>query len=146
MDKKILVIGYGNPGRLDDGLGPALVSLLEERAAPGFALDSNYQLTVEDSATVSGYETVIFADASLGGPEPFEFREIFPRPELNHTTHVIAPEAVLALSQKLFNRCPKAYLLSIRGYEFDGFGERLSDRAQTNLQAALDHLVRGTFF
>ena len=28
---KVLIIGYGNPGRLDDGLGPALADLMEKK-------------------------------------------------------------------------------------------------------------------
>ena len=32
---KALVIGYGNPGRLDDGLGPALAEAVEKLDLPG---------------------------------------------------------------------------------------------------------------
>lgn len=139
--KKLLFIGYGNPGRLDDGLGPALAARLEESPFAGMTVDSNYQLSVEDAAAVAEHEIVVFADASLDGSEPFELKEIFPRPELSHTTHVIAPEAVLALAEEVFGRSPRAFLLSIRGYEFDEFGERLSDRAKDNLEAARKYLV-----
>ena len=51
---RILVIGYGNPGRLDDGLGPAVASAMEEFNLPGVSVDSNYQLTVEDAASAAG--------------------------------------------------------------------------------------------
>ena len=140
--KKLLVIGYGNPGRLDDGIGPAFAAMLEEEGLRGVSADSNYQLTVEDAAAVVEYEEVVFVDASLDGPEPFSFSEILPKSGLSHTTHIIAPEAVLDLAQEIFGRCPKAYLLSIRGYEFDEFGERLSGGAQKNLLAALEFLHR----
>ena len=53
MDRKILVYGYGNPGRQDDGLGVALVEELEQWVAtekiPGLDFDSNYQLNAEDA-------------------------------------------------------------------------------------------------
>jgi len=29
---KVLLIGFGNPGRLDDGLGPALAEIFEEKS------------------------------------------------------------------------------------------------------------------
>ena len=29
MNKKILIYGYGNPGRMDDGLGNQLIDLLD---------------------------------------------------------------------------------------------------------------------
>ena len=31
----MLLLGYGNPGRLDDGLGPALAAQVERLALPG---------------------------------------------------------------------------------------------------------------
>ena len=31
MSKKILIIGFGNPGRLDDGLGPKLAEEFEKK-------------------------------------------------------------------------------------------------------------------
>jgi Ni,Fe-hydrogenase maturation factor len=39
--KKILVIGFGNPGRLDDGLGPAFVREIEKFKIPNLVTDSN---------------------------------------------------------------------------------------------------------
>ena len=50
----VLVIGYGNPGRMDDGLGPATIDELEKLAIDGVDLDADYQLTVEDAAAVAG--------------------------------------------------------------------------------------------
>ena len=49
----ILLIGFGNPGRLDDGLGPALADAIEKLALPGVTVESNYQLTVEDAAEIA---------------------------------------------------------------------------------------------
>ena len=48
--RKVLLIGYGNPGRLDDGLGPALAAAVEKLAIPGVTVDADYQLNVEDAA------------------------------------------------------------------------------------------------
>ena len=48
------------PGRQDDGLGPALVELLEAAALEGVALDANYQLNVEDALACSQHDSVIF--------------------------------------------------------------------------------------
>ena len=44
---------------------------------------------------------------------------------------------MLALSRDLFHAEPEAWLLGIRGYEFDEFGERLSGRARANLAQAV---------
>jgi hypothetical protein len=45
---------------------------------------------------------------------------------------------VLALAKDLFGAEPETWLLGIRGYEFNEFGEGLSARAATNLAAAMD--------
>lgn len=141
---RVLVFGYGNPGRRDDGLGPALAAAIESREIPGVVVESNYQLSVEDAALAAEYDTVVFADAAVAGPEPYEFRSIAPRADTSFTSHHVTAEAVLALAQDLFQKVPQAYMLSIRGYEFNEFHEALSQGAQANLEAAAaflaDHL------
>ena len=52
----------------------------------------------------------------------------------------MAPGEILALAGELFGRSPEAWLLGIRGYDFDGFGEDLSVGAQANLESALEAL------
>ena len=101
MRNRILVYGYGNPGRQDDGLGPALVERLEGEHIPGVATDSNYQLQVEDAVAVSQSDTVIFVDAAASGDEPFTFSEVKPSSETTFTTHSVSPGSVLALCYDL---------------------------------------------
>ncbi|MFH1533268.1 MAG: hydrogenase maturation protease [Pseudomonadota bacterium] len=138
---KILVIGYGNPGRLDDGLGPALAARLEVMALPGVTVDSDYQLTVEDAAAVAQHDVVIFADAHVSCAPPFALTRLEPGGAMSFSTHHVEPGAVLALAKDLFGETPDAFALGIRGYEFNDFGERLSDAARRNLDAALEFLV-----
>ena len=69
--KRALLYGYGNPGRRDDGLGPILIDRLEEKGLPGVAMDSAYQLAIEDAAGIADYDVVVFVDAAVEGPEPF---------------------------------------------------------------------------
>ena len=133
----VLLIGYGNPGRRDDGLGPALASAVEELGIPGVTTDADYQLNVEDAEAVARYDYVVFADADVSGPEPFSFRKLEPDPSLGFTTHSVKPGALLALASELFGGRPEAYVLAIRGYEFGEFEESLSAGARANLAAAL---------
>lgn len=137
---RVLFHGFGNPGRRDDGLGPACAAAVERWALPGVAVDADYQLTVDDSAALRDVDVVVFADAAVRGPEPFEFRAIEPRPGVPFGSHGIEPPALLALTRELFGRAPEAWLLAIRGYEFDGFDETLSGRAAANLAAALEFI------
>ena len=50
---RILLLGFGNPGRQDDGLGPALVQAIEEMEIPGVRAEADYQLNIEDAAIAS---------------------------------------------------------------------------------------------
>ena len=48
-----LLLGWGNPGRLDDGLGPALAEALQARGLAGLTIGTGYQLQVEDAAELA---------------------------------------------------------------------------------------------
>lgn len=47
VSQRILLIGYGNPGRGDDGLGPALAAAIEAMELPGVTVEADYQLMVD---------------------------------------------------------------------------------------------------
>ena len=138
----VLLIGYGNPGRGDDGLGPLLAAALEARQVPGLTVESDYQLTVEDVDAVRRHDVVVFADAAATGAEPYCFRRILAGGSPGFSSHNVEPSEVLALAETLFNKAPKAYVLGIRGYEFDTFREGLSKRAGANLSKAVAFLER----
>jgi hydrogenase maturation protease len=138
---RILLIGYGNPGRLDDGLGPALAAEVERLGLPEVTVDSDYQLTVEDAGAVAQHDVVIFADAAVRGPEPFGFERIEPRSAVSFSSHSVEPAAVLALARDLFGSRARGYCLGIRGYEFNEYQERLSERARANLASAVSFIA-----
>lgn len=143
--RSILLYGYGNPGRQDDGLGVALVEQLEAWAAaekiPGLAFDSNYQLNAEDALAISGRDAVIFADATGEGTEPFAFRRLAPHATIAFSTHAMAPESVLALCAELYGAQPPTWLLTIRGVAWEP-AAAMTPAAQANLAAALDFLKK----
>jgi hydrogenase maturation protease len=147
--RKVLLIGYGNPGRLDDGLGPALAGEVERLGLAGAAVDSDYQLTVdsdyqltvEDAAAVAEHDVVVFADAALDGPAPFSFERIEPKRTVSFSSHSVEPAAVLGLARDLFGARTPGYCLGIRGYEFNEYRERLSERARANLASAVSFIA-----
>jgi hydrogenase maturation protease len=143
MNNKVILIGYGNPGRLDDGLGPALAAKVEARSIDGLAVESDYQLVVEHAHEIAKYDVAIFADAALRGDSPFTFGEILPAQQTSFTSHSLSPETVFFLAKTMFGAKTKCYLLGIRGYEFDGFGERLSETAKKNLELAFEFVENG---
>ncbi len=139
----ILVIGYGNPGRLDDGLGPAFAEKIEALNLPGLTVESNYQLNIEDAELISKFDIVVFADASVDADAPFEFRPLEPKaPMVGFSSHSITAESLLGLAENLFNAKPPAFAMAIRGYEFNEFGEVLSEKATANLAEAVAFFMR----
>jgi len=137
----ILLLCYGNPARLDDGLGPAFGEAIEKIAPPGVDVETDYQLTLEDVKTAADHRIVIFVDASVSGDSPFFLSPVHPQAALSFSSHSLEPEHVLALAEQLFGRRPEGYVFGIRGYEFDDFGEQLSPDAQANLESALRFML-----
>ncbi len=134
---RVLVIGYGNPGRCDDGLGPAFAHRIQLIDLPHVTVESNYQLNVEDAAEIAKHDLVIFVDASVNCPRPFEFRHVLPRQELDFSSHSVSPEALLAMVCDVFHRHVNGFMLAIRGHTFDEYSETLSQIALDNLEAAV---------
>jgi hydrogenase maturation protease len=136
--KKILLIGFGNPARADDGLGPALAEKIESKNIPLVTVEADYQLTIEDSAQVAQHDIVIFADASVNCSEPFSFEPLTAKESGSFSSHSVEPAEVMTLAENLFGSKAKGYVLGIRGYEFNNFGEKLTENAKTNLQKAVN--------
>ena len=141
---QILVYGYGNPGRQDDGLGIALATQLEKWAAENqitdIRFDNNYQLNIEDAEAISNHDLVIFADASEEEIDDFCLSVVDGTGKLAFTTHSASPSYILKLCQELFQKDPFVLLLHIKGYTWD-FKEGLSQRAKENLQAAYTYMT-----
>jgi hydrogenase maturation protease len=135
---KILVIGYGNPGRLDDGIGPAFADKILAMGLEGVSVESNYQLNVEDAELVARHDVIVFADASVSAAAPFEFRPLEKMaPMVGFSSHSITAESLIGLADELFGTAPPAYTMAIRGARFDGFGECLSGYADKNIDEAV---------
>ena len=135
----MLIYGYGNPGRQDDGLGPALVSKLEPwLKANGYEnviTDSNYQLNIEDADVIHDKDLVIFADATLNDIGSYKLDLLEPSPKVEFTMHAVSPAYVLNLCQSIYKRTPETYLLQIKGYEWK-FLEEITSQAAENLEKA----------
>lgn len=138
---KTLIIGYGNPGRQDDGLGPALGERIEKLALDGVSVDIDYQLNIEHAHDLAGFERVIFIDAHLSLEHPYSYRPVTASPHAPYSSHSVAPETVLHLAKELFQAEPKAFILAIRGYHFAEIEEGLSHKAKENLLQAEQHLL-----
>ena len=139
------MLACGNSSRGDDALGPALIERLAAVSdrLPGLELEllTDYQLQIEYALDLQGRDLVVFVDAALTGPEPFDFGPVIPEPLATITTHAMSPGAILRVyGQVVGGQPPDCRLLAIRGYDFD-LGAGLTSGAEANLAAALEHLV-----
>lgn len=144
----VLIMTYGNPSRGDDALGPAMFDMLEaHKSASGNLADTDlltdFQLQIEHAIDLEGRKCILFVDAGVSCPEPFELQQLQPERDDSFTTHAMSPAAVLAVYQQI-NQCkaPPASLLTIRAYEF-GLGVPMSELARTNLQEAFRYTIGG---
>jgi len=137
---RVLVLGYGNPGRQDDGLGPAAAAAIALLGFPNLKTQDNYQLNIEDAIDVASHDIVWFVDASKTGTAPYQIQDVSAVSTLDFTSHLVRPEVILAIAQQYFGARPRAHLLAIRGYSFE-FIEELTDGARANLRAALTMLT-----
>ena len=53
---RALLIGYGNPGRGDDGLGPAFAQRIADKKLPGLSVEIDFQLMADHSLTISQHD------------------------------------------------------------------------------------------
>ncbi len=142
-NRKMLIYGYGNPGRQDDGLGPALVSKLDlwlkENNYNNVITDSNYQLNIEDAAVIFDRDPVIFVDATQNNIPSYQFDPLEPSPKKEFTMHAVSPAFVLSLCESIYSRKPETYLLQIKGYEWK-FLEEITEQAANNLEQAFEFI------
>ena len=137
---EILVIGYGNPGRGDDGLGPAVIDRIDREAIPGVRTISTFQLQVEHAAEMRTAARTVFVDASFDGP-PCELRRVEPGQTTTFSSHSVPPGQVLSLAREVFGWTGEAFVLAVRGEAFDQFSETLSPAGERALEAAVGMLV-----
>ncbi|MEI9914480.1 MAG: hydrogenase maturation protease [Methylovirgula sp.] len=139
-EPRILVLGYGNPGRQDDGLGPAVAAGIDGLGWPNITAYDNYQLNIEDALEVAEHDVVWFVDAAKAGPAPYDVSDLSPASSIEFTSHITRPEAILAIAPPVLWKVATAFLLAIRGYQFE-FVEELTVGASDNLRVALKMLT-----
>lgn len=134
----VLVIGWGNPSRGDDALGPLFVEQLQ--AAAGDALVewlTDYQLQVEHALDLAGRERVLFVDAATQCSAPFEVTQVQPARDASFTTHALSPAALLQVYQQVGSGpAPPCSLLAIRAEHFE-LGQPPGAAALAHLAQAL---------
>jgi hydrogenase maturation protease len=139
------IIGYGNPHRKDDGIGPYVVERLSADLGKGtgIALRSLHQLDPVLAEELQGAEALILVDATV---EPLErglrWTRVRPKQDVSACdTHHLQPEGLAGLLESLYQRSPAMWLVSVEGKDF-GFGEGLSLEAQEKAERASSEIVQ----
>ena len=143
----VLIVGYGNPLRGDDGLGWRVTERLRELVHdPAVEILTLHQLTPELMDPVSRARRVIFIDACTGG-NPGEIRERAVAPDsAAHAagaafTHHATPEALLAGARALYGRAAEAWMISVTGADFSLSAE-LSPAVSGRLEQVVAAVLR----
>lgn len=139
--KSILLIGYGNPTRMDDGVGWYIADKIQEKFDDEIEVLQADQISVEMVEDIKDRDVVILVDAHISDEDDWiRSVEIEPDPSPGLITHIIKPSNLLAFCQSLYHKHPKAYLYSVKGIVFD-FGEELSEQTQKNADEAIQQIA-----
>ncbi len=140
MTGDVLVIGYGNTLRTDDGVGRlAAERLADDPRLDGVRVIGRHQLTPELALDVSRADLVVFVDASRHPPAGIFTVEPMDRTGRHGTawSHHLDPPSLLDLTGELYGRVPDAVLVSV-GVESVLLGDRMSPMVEASLPAVVD--------
>ena len=134
----VVVLGYGNTLRQDDGAGPAVAERLEGALArAGGTCIAAHQLLPEHADALADARLVIFVDATLTEPAgSVHWHTLEAAASASSDTpaaarpagHHLRPEGVLTLARTLHGAHPQAKVVSI-GAAALGHGTELSPEA-----------------
>jgi hydrogenase maturation protease len=150
--KKLLLIGYGNPDREDDGVAWHILRTLTIKL--GFTPPESYedefpesgqidfafhlQLTPEMAEEVAEHKYVCFIDAHTGNiPEPVRLIQVESKFQNSPFTHHLTPQSLLSMCETIYEKRPHAALLSVLGHRFL-FTRELSDETAKLVPQAVD--------
>ena len=150
--KKLLIIGYGNPDREDDGVAWHILRALTRKLgldspesyenefpeSPWIDFAFHLQLTPEMAEDISAYEYVCFVDAHTGNiPEPVRLVNVESEFQASPFTHHLTPQSLLSMCETIYRRKPDAALLSVLGHRFL-FSRELSEETAALVPEAVD--------
>jgi len=125
----LLVIGYGNSLRGDDGIGPRVVEAVEALGLPGVRTLVCQQLSPEHAAPISLADRVVFVDAAVDAPREVQCRRLEPGDTSQLMAHAADPRTMLALSRDVFGSVPLAWWLTVPAEKME-FSEALTPLAE----------------
>lgn len=139
----VLVIGYGNTLRGDDGLGWVAAERLQAatRSLP-VTIMTSHQLGIEMVEEIAGAEHLIFLDVTASGePGAIECRSLeASRDSYGMLEHHVHPEVLLTICRALYGHIPESYLFTVGGESFD-FSESLSPVVEAAIPDLISQVI-----
>ncbi len=139
MNCNVIVIGYGNELRSDDGIGQRVAKTLHVSNVKSIAV---HQLTPELAEILANTDLVIFVDACLVSESyQVQVQSLSPASFNVIAGHTADPRSLLALTQALYDYCPQAWWIKVPGVNFE-LGDHLSPIAETGVAIALQQITQ----
>ena len=143
MTGRVVVVGYGNALRTDDGLGwYAADRLASDPRLTGATVLQRHQLMPELALDISAAALVVLVDAShtlSAGTVT-----VTPVERANDATttwsHHLSPPSVVALAHELYGRAADVFLVSCGAQSFE-MGDWLSPAVEAALPRVVDAVV-----
>ena len=136
IETKLLVIGYGNSLRSDDGVGPRVAEAIEALQLPDVRTLVCQLLTPEYADPIARASRVIFVDAAVDKTDRVHFRKLDPGETSQLMAHAADPRTMLALARDVFGHAPEAWWLTSPAMNL-GFGTVYSPETEAGFQAAI---------
>jgi hydrogenase maturation protease len=140
----VLVIGYGNTLRGDDGAGPAAAEALRDRLPARLAeVVAVHQLLPELTEPLSRSSLAIFIDADWQtSPGKVHKKTLKPNHEESKTIgHHQSPENLLNMARELYGHAPPALLFQVGAVDF-GYQEGLSEPVRRAISKLIKEVVQ----
>ena len=137
---KILIIGYGNSLRNDDGVGQKVAQEIEQLFYPYVKSIYQHQLTPELVEFISNCSIVIFVDACIDHNMVNLINLTDKERKENYNGHYSSPEYLLYLTNLIYHQSPQSYLISIPIENID-LGENISSLAQNGMKRAIEIII-----
>lgn len=160
---EVLILGYGNPSRQDDGVGHYIVNALNRHwGLPAVGLLGEpvgqetaqvgphrvttlwlQQLDMGLAEEVAGVDRALFVDAHVD-EEALVIKAVGGGTHFGVTSHVLTPDTVVELAESCFGHRPQAWRVSLRGERWN-FGAGLSPELAARADALVEQLLAEVF-
>lgn len=143
MTDGVLVIGYGNTLRTDDGVGRhAAERLAADPRLAGATVIQVHQLAPELALDISRADLVVLIDAGHGpAAGELTINRVERASGLATTwSHHLDPASLLALADALYGRAPVAYVVTVAVASME-VGDRLSPAVAAALPLVVDAIA-----